>query len=238
MKRRKPRSEAIDWTKSWEIGWWRRQFRSLKVDPAFHAVVTLARLGNMIRFVQGVVVSLPDADSRPGMASRVKPERRRQMMNAFYLSGALLVEAESTVNSAGKHFRNHQEYRHLSKTVHGDGFREVANRFRKLRKWSAFHFDAQGAAEGLARRNEDFVRFMSGRGKLNKDIYFDLADIVALEVVVGEFASKTEFETWFKEWLGRSAAATNALMSAIDEFVVSVVAERGAVERQLTEPNA
>ncbi|OFV84297.1 MAG: hypothetical protein A2W26_02970 [Acidobacteria bacterium RBG_16_64_8] len=93
----------VDWEAAWEIGWPREAFIALKVDPRFLALLTIARLRNMLRFTQGLIV-LPPKDLPP-------PAARRHTMNAFYLMNALLVEAERVIDGTGARFREFSHYR-------------------------------------------------------------------------------------------------------------------------------
>jgi hypothetical protein len=228
MKRRKIRDEEIDPEQTWELGWWRKEFRKLRQDEAFAAIVTLARAINMLRFIQVVIADLPRADT---------PTRRRQMMNGFFLSGAVLVEAERLVKNMGRHFRDVPEFVDtLAPAIRSDDFREVVGRFQHLRKKSAFHFDQDAAGGALKTRNGDFERFLSSRGTKNKDYYYDLGDMVALQLVTGTFESEKAFEVWMGPFLHKAAAVTNGLMSAADEFIGTQIVKQRVVRRQVREP--
>src|SRR5437773_5718895 len=114
MKRKK-RAENVNLEEGWAMGWHRRRFRELAVRHEFHGLVTLARLVNMLRFVYSVSVSVKGAG----------PEARRQRVNAFYLSGALLVEAERTIQGVGRFFSKQHDYIQLVRTVHSGDFEKV-----------------------------------------------------------------------------------------------------------------
>jgi hypothetical protein len=229
MKRRLVRDEDVDFEGTWELGWWRREFRRLRKDPAFCAVITLTRAINMLRFVYGVVVSLPEEDT---------PETRRQGINAFLLASAVLVEIESLVNGLGKYFKDVPEYRDgLAVVIHSADFTKVVSRLRDLRKWSAFHFDEQAAQKVLQTLDRDFERFLSARGMLNKGYHYDMGDMVALGVICEPGESHEAVGAWLSEFMGLSATVTNRVLDAADNFVGSqVVARWKAVKRQVPEP--
>jgi hypothetical protein len=210
----------VDWKGAWEIGWPREAFLAIRDRPDFHALVTLARLTNVLRFAQHITATLPDG---PPTA------QRRQMMNAFYLAGALLVEAEKTIQGAARQFSDEPTYRSLTEVIHSPAYRDVVARFRKLRNWAVFHFDTQVATEGLSGIEDDFVRFVSGSGALDKDIYYDLGDQVALRATAGVFES----ETSFVEWLSKTADAVIGVTRALDEVIVASLRQRDAMQRQL-----
>ena len=198
----------MDFKEGWAAGWHRRRFRDLVGLPQFHAVVTLARLANMLRFVYSVSIKLPGQG----------PEARRQRMNAFYLSGALLVEAERTIQGVGTCFSKQDDFIQLVKIVHSDSFQEVVGRFRLLRNQSGFHFDQQPvepALRKLARGNRPFMAFLTAYGTANKDMYYDLGDDVAMGLILGE----EEPGEWLGEWIGLSAKVLNEVFDAVDEFI-------------------
>ena len=215
MKRRN-KKEHVDVEAGWAVGWHRRRFKKLIQLPEFHGLVTLSRLANMLRFVYSVTVAVKG----PG------PESRRQRLNAFYLSGALLVETERTIEGVGRFFKAQPDYRALVKAVHSERFESVVKRFRRLRNESGFHFDQQPVGPALARiagRNNEFEAFFTAFGTVSKDMYYDLGDQIAMELILGE----DDLGEWFKEWLGLSAHVTNEVFAAIERFISGRLDELG-----------
>jgi hypothetical protein len=155
-------------------------------------------------------------------------------MNAFYLAGAVLVELEVLVNGLTKYFSDSPDFMGvLLPVIHSPEFTEVVARYRKLRKWSAFHFDEQAAKDILQGRNEDFERFLSAQGTRNRDYYYDLGDIVAFGLISGGFASPEAFEEWATSFLKNSADVTNKVLTAADTFIGTQVAKWDVARRQV-----
>lgn len=206
MKRK--RKDKVDLEAGWAAGWHRRRFHEVVKTPDFPGLVTLSRLANMLRFVYSVSVSVKG----PG------PEARRQSMNAFYLSGALLVEAERTIAGVGRYFSKQDDFIELAKAVHSEDFDNVVGRFRKFRNQAGFHFDEQPvepALKKIAEREHDFVAFLTAYGTVSKNLYYDLGDQVAMELILGE----DEYGEWMKEWLELSGKVLNQVFSAIEAFL-------------------
>jgi hypothetical protein len=223
MKRRR-KQEKIDPEAGWTIGWYRRRFRELAMQPAFHGVMTLARVANMLRFVYSVIVKTKGEG----------PGARRQRTNAFYLSGALLVETEKTIEGVGRIFKGAPDFVELSKTVHSPDFDKIVSRFRTLRKQAAFHFDLEAfapAIQKLVKEDRPFYAFMTAYGSANKDCYFDLADDVPMQLILEE----DRFGEWMRDWMSLSANVTNDVFHALDTFISHRLHEWGVDKQPTTE---
>jgi hypothetical protein len=205
---KRKRDEKVDFENGWAAGWYRKRFRELVDMPAFHGVVTLARLTNMIRFVYSVMVRVEG----------VGPESRRQRTNSFYFAGAIMVEAEKTIHGVGRYFSGEPDYIDLVKSVHTETFTKVVSRFREFRNRAAFHVnqeDVDRSLERIAGRKKDFYPFLTAYGRVSKDMYYDLADEAAMELILGE----DDYGEWLKEWFGLSAKAIHDLFDALEEFI-------------------
>ena len=67
----------------------------------------------------------------------------------------------------------------------------------------------------MAERGREFVAFLTAYGTINKDVYYDLGDDVAMELILGE----DDYGEWLKEWFGLSAAVSNQVFNAVEEFI-------------------
>ncbi len=69
---------------SWELRCSEEKFADLRNDERFWSILTLARSLNALRFCQLAFLALPDDDT---------PAARRQRINSFVFTGAVLYEA-------------------------------------------------------------------------------------------------------------------------------------------------
>src|SRR5688500_15467834 len=68
----------------WQVSCSADQFEAWRNDAGFCAVVTLARVANALRFAVYALVAVESSDT---------PAAKRQRMNSFMYSGALVFEA-------------------------------------------------------------------------------------------------------------------------------------------------
>lgn len=210
--RKRRREKDFDIEQPWQMGWWRRSFRTVRKRESFHTLVALARMVNMLRFVQAVEHSLVKSDTSA---------YRRQVLNAFFLSSALLVEGMDLVQRIGKHFRHRPEFQNgLGRLLRDPDFkRVVTTKYRRLRKKSAFHFDDDVIEGGLTENDDKFVPFISSSGgKKRGSHYYELADITAMQVLVGPCESAKEFTERVCEALDEATPLANRFIKAADDF--------------------
>jgi hypothetical protein len=123
---------AVNRKGAWECGWFRRDFRRIRKEPAFAHILALCRATNMLRFVQW--------DVDPGLAN-ARPSADRASLNRFFLASSLLVEWEGLIRQLGPQFNSVEEYKRLAALIHGKPSQRILNRFRQLRNQAVFHFD-------------------------------------------------------------------------------------------------
>jgi len=181
----------------------------------------------MLRFAQGLVVHQPD-DLTPTAS-------RRYTLNTFFLMNSILVEAQRVVEGLGRHFKDSSNYRRLALAMHAPKLRDVVARFRPARNWTVFHFDNEGAQTALKIGYfvdpPQFVPFLCGHGTRDFDIQCDLADQVALELIIRD-EERDDPKAAFDVWLSTASKASTDLLRALDEFLAGTAKEFGAEERQ------
>jgi hypothetical protein len=213
---------------SWEIGWPRELFNKVKSDPRFPNLLNIARLRNMLRFVQGLVVFAPD--------HLLPTSRQRHTLNTFFLMNSLLIEAEHVVNGSAPHFRDFVHYDLIASAVRTPVFNDLLARVRQVRHQAVFHFDPEAAEQALKlgyfAEPPAFVPFLAGEGPRDFDVHACLAEQVPIELLIRD-NERTDVDEAFRSWLDSASRLTTALLQAHDEFLAGMAGEFGAIHRQV-----
>lgn len=161
----------------WHIEIDKETFNKLKTEERFWQLIALARSVNALRFVQTALLTHKHEEAS------LRANRTRY--NSFFFSCALLYEALQLVERLGRHYRDVPEFANLHELLKNP----VATELRKsslgpIRNRLAFHFDEDEIGVQLA-KTDMVPRFVSGQGKTNEDVYYQLADLCALGVFAG-----------------------------------------------------
>jgi hypothetical protein len=151
-------------------------------------------------------------------AKKQGPDDRRQSMNAFFLSGVLVVEARKTIAGVGEFFSGHADFIELCRVANSGEVLEVGERFADFRNRAAFHVNQEDVAAALRqviKRKDPFVAFMTAYGPTKKEGYYDLADDVSMQLIVGSDGYGPTTRAWVK----RAGRAVVALANALEGFI-------------------
>jgi hypothetical protein len=162
----------------WEIGLKRAQFALLRDDPRLVPLLRITRIANGLTIGQEGVLH-DDQDRSPAT------ERRR--WSSFLYLGALLHEGLQVAQGLAKPFRHLVAYRDGFARLQGDPAVQWLRRvfLDRIRDKIAFHADAAVFLEALSHLDQrDEIIFMSGTSYRAGDIYFGLADDLAMEYLV------------------------------------------------------
>jgi hypothetical protein len=188
--------------------WWvacsQETFRAVSRRPDFRQIVALGRILNGLRFVRGAAVRF---------AGENTPEAMRQRMNSTFFMGSLIFEGMILVRRMSQHFRNNQAFEIWMKPLLRD--RELdaflKARLKPLRNLAVFHAEDKHLREQLERITNRTVVFQSARGTTVGASNYELADITAMQTVVGSVRSTDEFQEGVM-------AVTNKTIDYADKF--------------------
>jgi hypothetical protein len=166
----------------WDAGRWtieigKTRFSELKSEERFWQLVALSRAVNSLRFVQAPVLAHPD-DADSAHATRTR-------LNSFFFTCSLLYEALLLVERMGKYFHQLPEFVPLHAILKDRAATELRNsNLNPLRNTLTFHFSEDEIGAQLI-KNDASPRFVSGNGKKQQDIYYELADMCTLGAFSG-----------------------------------------------------
>jgi hypothetical protein len=170
--------QSRDDEQPWQIVLPREQFARVRDDARLIPLLRLARIANALTIGQeGVLHSADD----------VSPAAQRRRWASFLYLGALLHEGLRTAEGLGRSLHHLPAYRAGFAALQGDKRVQWLRRafLDKMRDRTAFHVDEAVYREALAHLDErDEVVFASGTTYIAGDIYFNLADDLAVEYLL------------------------------------------------------
>lgn len=211
----------------WELRCSEEKFEDLKKDERFWSILTLSRAMNALRFCQVAFFHLPDEDT---------PSSRRQRINSFVFTGAVLYAAlEFARTTLGKYFHHLPEFRKGFGSLFGDRavreFRDTS--LYRLRNKFVFHFDGEVAPQALRGFRKPPYIFESGHGPTVGNACYDLADLASLYFLLREEgddqlsaeALEEAFKARFVGLMQRMKDLSGRFGIAADELIAAALKE-------------
>ena len=200
----------------WSLPCTTAQLDVLRTNPTFIEVLALARLTNQLRFVQSALPPLEN-DS---------PSARRQLINAFLFTAALLHESVPLAQRLAQRYR----YRlpsadALTKLLQDKEVRDLlATHIPRLSSETVLRVDERRISEHLASLADDTYIFASGATYGSGQLYYDLADITTFLPTLSH-PSSYEALVNAAETIGRRTTATGLVFRrAADDLIAEVLA--------------
>ena len=181
------------------------RFDQLRSDPKFAKLLNLARAVNAIYFCLRVLLDHGGGDTTPS--------GQRQYINAFLFSAGALHEAFAVADSLERHFGDRDSYRNGFGKLLKDPKTKVlrATILRRLRNKLVFHYDEDVARKGLKTLGLDSYIFASAVGDRRSGTYYNLADEIVLNHLLGDSDGSDEDE--------RLGTAAKDIADALSKFV-------------------
>src|SRR5215469_3531604 len=162
-------SAVPDDPKRWGLEIAKDRFDKLKTEERFWQLVALSRAVNALRFIHSALLANEHDDN--------SLRSIRTSHNSFFFNCALLYEALMLVERLVKNFRDVPEFAALREILKGRTATELRNsNLSTLRNQLTFHFFESEIGAQLVRADM-LPRFVSGQGKKNADVYYELADL-------------------------------------------------------------
>ncbi len=200
---------------SWELRCSEEKFEDLRNDERFWSIVTLARTLNALRFSQVAFFAVSDEDT---------PAARRQRINSFVYSSAILYEALNFAQTLGKYFSDLPEFQEGFGRLFQDKallqFRDTT--LHQIRNKFTFHFDGQVPPQALQHFTEPPYIFASGLGPTVGNTYYELADLASLYYLLtenGEELKQGELEARFIDLTTSTKNISEAFGIAGDKLI-------------------
>jgi hypothetical protein len=168
----------------WSIRIPRERFESLRGEESFRQALALGRFLNSFRFVQDSFLQ----------GQRDQPAGVRQRITGFFFLAGVLYEGLELIKRMAKHFRHLDAWkREMSPILQDPLFdRLFAKSLQPLRNQAVFHFTEDSVVEPLRHCNLDELVFVAGFEDRNGELFYDLSDMLALDLFIDEYGSQDQ----------------------------------------------
>ena len=168
----------------WSIRIPRERFESLRGEESFRQALALGRFLNSFRFVQDSFLQ----------GQRDQPAGARQRITGFFFLAGVLYEGLELIKRMAKHFRHLDTWkREMSPILQDQLFdRLFAKSLQPLRNQAVFHFTEESVVEPLRHCNLDELVFVAGFEDRNGELFYDLSDMLALDLFIDEYGSQDQ----------------------------------------------
>ena len=201
----------------WSIRIPRERFESLRGEESFRQALALGRFLNSFRFVQDSFLQ----------GQRDQPAGARQRITGFFFLAGVLYEGLELIKRMAKHFRHLDAWkREMSPILQDQLFdRLFAKSLHPLRNQAVFHFTEDSVVEPLRHCNSDELVFVAGFEDRNGELFYDLSDMLALDLFIDEHGSQDHQLARAKVLMDRTTELaillTRAAEGVLNEYVQS-----------------
>jgi len=211
----------------WEAYISKENFNQLRSNPHLASLLTLARVVNALRFCFRVLIDFSGDKS---------PAGQRQHINALLFSTSVLYGGLQLTDTLTKHFGSRASFQEGFAPLLAESRTENL-RTKVLKPWrdkTVSHFDRDVASKTINSFNLDLPSylFVTASGHKTGDLYYNLADEVAINFILGERTSKEEENQRFAEILKDTSDVLTRFVSAADALIVDVLGEMGWLVRE------
>jgi hypothetical protein len=217
--------EDIIETQSWDITCTKEVFEKIKFNENFLGLLPLARFVNSLRFCQEAIPFLKEISSLSG---------NRIRLNSFLFACSVLYEGFQLVNKLNQRYNKLDSFNEFSILLRDKSVMDFRDSILKTaRNKIVFHFDSDLAKEYLERFDLPSINFASGSGKYTGELYFGLADEIAINFLLKprENESDESLKERYAEILKKSSIIIDRFLRAADLLMADVLINMGFVLR-------
>jgi hypothetical protein len=212
----------------WEIYIPKEDFEKLRSDSRFIALLPLARVVNALKFCFQTMVEHSASDT---------PSGTRQHINSFLFGCGVLYEGLKIANTLGKHFGEREAFREgFGKLLKSKETKKLNDSvLNPMRNKLVFHFDEDVAPSVLKNLELEQYAFATADGAKSGEVYYNLADEVAINFIIGEPGSHEEEVRIFREALQSVSIVITEYVKSADILIADVLKDmnwRGRERKQ------
>ena len=210
--------------KSWKAGLTPDEYAKVRLDPRLPPLLTLARVANALSLSHHSL-SMP--------LTWQTPRARKQRTSGLLYAGAVLFEGLKVVEALKAHFGHLPQYQNGFQPILADrDVQHLRSGFLKtLRDQFTFHFDARVPAKVLGNDGEtDDVVFLSAKEENAGGTYFDIADTLSIQYLIGDVADDAEAQRRLEEFMVGTTSLFNRFTVAAQRVIPAAFFELGVRE--------
>jgi hypothetical protein len=195
----------------------KEDFDNLRSDRQFAKLLNLARAANALYFCYRALLDFSDDSTSAG---------QRQHINAFLFSAGVLHEGLIVADTLEKYFGERDSYRNgFGKLLNDESTKQLRNTIlKRMRNKFVFHYDEDVPRKSLKTLNLPSYLFATGLGEKRRGLYYNLADEVVINFLLGDPASKEE-ERIFREALENITKVLVGFTDSADMLIADVLSE-------------
>jgi hypothetical protein len=211
--------------KDWIVTFDKAVFDRSVQDKRFAYIVTLGRAVNAILFVHSVT-------TRPAEDS---PAGKRDRFNSFLFGSAIMFECLNLIETMIATFSKDEMFDKGLRALLND---ETAKQIKKahlkgVRHQAVFHFDAVAFGKALEKTGFYTCSFVTGRGEPRYGLNYELADIIAAEILVGLPSDTKEFMPALGNAMAKTSDLINKFIRDAELFIIHHVGQWGYRRKEL-----
>lgn len=204
--------------KIFEVSLSTEEFEQVRSDARFLLLLRLTRIVNQLNFCFDVYLSASNYNT---------PAGERQYFNGFLFSCGVLYEGLKLIPILNKEFSSYKYYQ--------DGFAKLwkdkdthylkEKVLNKMRNGIVFHIDSKPIEETTQVLKLDSYQFAAGSLNMRGETYFNLADVIALNYIIGNPGNKEEEEKIIRNILTKLSKVITNYSESSDKLVGEFVKE-------------
>jgi hypothetical protein len=203
----------------WSIRIPRDRFESLRGEESFRQALALGRFLNSFRFVQHAFLQGP----------RDLPSGARQRITGFLFLAGVLYEGLGLIKRMARHFRNLDAWKRVMSPILQDQLfdRLSGKSLQPLRNQAVFHFTEDSVVEPLRHCDLDELVFVAGFEDRRGELFYELSDLLALDLFVDESGSTAQQLTRAEALMERTTQLAIQLADAAEAVLNEYVQSNG-----------
>ena len=203
----------------WSIKIPRERFESLRGEESFRQALALGRFLNSFRFVEDSFLQ----------GLRDQPAGVRQRITGFFFLAGILYEGLELIKRMAKHFRNFDAWKREMGPILQDPLfdRLFAKSLQPLRNQAVFHFTEDSVVEPLRHCDLDELVFVAGFEERRGEVFYELSDLLALDLFVNEHGSADKQLTQAEVLMARTTKLAIQLADVAEAVLNEYVQSNG-----------
>ena len=203
----------------WDIVCSKKKFRELKNDDRFWLMLTLGRIVNALYFCYQPAIDTGQKDT---------PSASRQRINSFLFASSILYEGLKVARTLGKHFNDLDSFKNgFAVLLKDKATHNLQKDLKQIRNKFVFHFDKDVAQKALENFDMDIYKFASGYGKASGEMYFGMADEVAIHYLLNGEKTDEELIIYYRQIVQNTSTLLKKYIDAAQELMGEVLLKMG-----------
>jgi hypothetical protein len=211
--------------KDWAVIFDKAAFDRSKQDKKLAYIVALGRAVNSLYVVHSVTTRTTDES----------PANKRDRFNSFLFGSAIMFECLNLLETMISAFSKDEDFKTRLRALLDD---ETAKQIKKahlkgVRHQAVFHFDPEAFRKAMDKTSFYTCSFVAGRGEPRHALNYELADIVAAEILVGMPCDTKEFMPALADAMAKTSGLISRFIGESELFIIANLERWGYKRKDL-----